>query len=229
MAQRLLRRLDADQRVELTFTDLADGDLAVSSEGVAARRAVLEPRPWTWLRQVHSADAVVVREAGDCAGHTADASVTDVAGAVLAVQGADCAPLLFWSDEGPIGAAHAGWRGVERGIIAATADAMRGLGARTIHLCVGPYIHPSSYEFGANDLARLRERFGPAVISTTAAGRPALDVGAAIRAAAHESGIGIDHDVDVCTASSRRHYSHRCRRDSGRHAGLVVRAAIGAP
>lgn len=227
MARRLTRRTDAGQ-VELVFTDRTDGDLAVSSRDVATRRRALDPRPWTWLRQVHGAEVVHVEAPGAGAGREADASVTDVDDAVLAVQGADCAPLLFWSPEGPVAAAHAGWRGIERGVVAATADAMRALGARTVHVAIGACIHPRHYEFGATDLERLAARFGTRVRSVTAQGAPALDVPTMLRVAIDEAGVRVDHDVDVCTAGSPVHFSHRMRSDTGRHAGYVVRTGVGS-
>ena len=44
----------------------------------------------------------------DVRSRAADALVTAAPKVVLAIQSADCAPLLLWSPEGVIGAAHAG-------------------------------------------------------------------------------------------------------------------------
>ena len=52
---------------------------------------------------------VVVDHPGDGAGSSADASMTTVPGAVLAIQTADCAPVVIAGD-GVVGVAHAGWR-----------------------------------------------------------------------------------------------------------------------
>ena len=59
----------------------------------ARRRPRSSTDPWTWLRQVHGAGVVIVTEPGEHAGAQADAAVTAVPGAVLAVQTADCAPV----------------------------------------------------------------------------------------------------------------------------------------
>ena len=64
------------------FTTRADGDLAASS-----------PASWTTLRQVHGNRVVVVTRPGEHRGEAADAAVTDVAGAVLCIRVADCAPV----------------------------------------------------------------------------------------------------------------------------------------
>ncbi len=50
----------------------------------------------------------------------------------LGIVTADCAPVLLADAEaGVIGAVHAGWRGAVAGVLEATLDAMRALGAGT--------------------------------------------------------------------------------------------------
>ena len=44
----------------MTFTEALDGDFATGADAVDARRALIDPRPWSWCRQVHGADVVVV-------------------------------------------------------------------------------------------------------------------------------------------------------------------------
>ena len=81
----------------------------------------------------------------------ADAMVTNRPGRMLGIVTADCAPVLFADAQaGVIGAAHAGWRGAVAGMLEATLDAMRGLGARRIQAVVGPCIGQASYEVGAD-------------------------------------------------------------------------------
>ena len=207
----------------IRFTDSDDGDLAVDSVDVERRRAGIVATPWTWLQQVHGSRVHFVVEAGDHHGEVGDASVSDSSGVALAVQGADCAPVAFWSDEGPFGIAHAGWKGIEAGVLASTVSAMRDIGARKIHATVGPCIHAENYDFGSDDLGRLVTRFGPTIRARSSSGRNALDVQAMIGVALFEVGVTIDHDVDVCTGSSLKHYSHRIDRDTARHCGIITR------
>lgn len=102
------------------------------------------------LYQVHSADAVPVREAWDIGhGPHGDAMVTDVPGIALGILTADCAPVLFADSEaGVIGAAHAGWKGAFHGVTDTTIAAMEKLGAarHRIAAAVGPCIAQASYE-----------------------------------------------------------------------------------
>ncbi|OZB39980.1 MAG: hypothetical protein B7X48_06990 [Acidiphilium sp. 34-60-192] len=81
----------------------------------------------------------------------ADALVTATPGLALGIITADCAPVLFSSNDGRIvGAAHAGWRGAVLGVLEATISAMRALGAGEIQAVIGPCIHQSSYEVGVD-------------------------------------------------------------------------------
>lgn len=216
----------------MTFTGRAEGDLgSVAQRGpegptprVVARRKEIADGPWTWLRQVHGSDVVVVTYPGEHAGAEADGAVTADPGAVLAVFTADCAPVAFWSPEGVRGVAHAGWRGLAEGVVEATVAGMRRLGATGIEAALGPCIHPGCYEFRESDLAGVASRLGPHVRSTTAHGRPALDLPAAVRHAVAEAGAGLVDDRSRCTAcdidddGSPRWFSHRARGDQERQA-----------
>lgn len=210
----------------MRFTEAADGDLRVTRpvDDLAVLRERLVALPWTWLHQVHRAEVVVVDEPGQHAGDDADAAVTDRPGAVLAIHTADCVPVaLLATDLDVVGAVHAGWRGVEAGVVEATVGRLRQEGARDLHAVLGPCIHAECYEFGADELDRMADRYGPAVRAVSSDGRPALDMPAVVRAALVGAGVAGDDvdDVDICTACDRRFFSHRARGDVGRQAMLV--------
>ena len=218
--------------VRRRFTTTADGDFFIDRplDELAPARAAVAPGSWTWLRQVHGDRVVVVDAPGRHAGDEADGAVTQVAGAVLAVHTADCVPVLLSDEEtGVIGAAHAGWKGLEAEVVQHTVAAMKSLGAVDIDASVGPCICPRCYQFGQADLTRLALRYGPDVVGATDAGDPALDLRAAIRAALGEAGIE-DGRVVVdarCTATAstasgdHSFFSWRARGDRGRQASLV--------
>jgi copper oxidase (laccase) domain-containing protein len=224
----------------LAFTDASDGDLRVPEPGrdespeVVERRRRIAPHPWTWLRQAHGGRVVEVDAPGEWCGAEADAAVTTALGAVLAVHTADCAGVLLVGDgvdpvtEEPVrvvGAAHAGWRGLKEGVIEATVDVMRRLGATRFTWDLGPCISPAAYEFGEADLDALCERLGEDLRATTLDGAPALDLRAGVRAALAradvDSGLGTGPDAVPCTALDEGFYSWRARRDTGRQAAAV--------
>jgi YfiH family protein len=215
--------LDDGRVAHVRFTSAADGDLSVrlpAATLTAARSRVLD-LPWTWLHQVHGAEVVEVEFPGDRAGAAADAAVTTGSGAALAIHTADCAPVALVSPQGVVGAVHAGWRGIEAGVIEATVDRMRSLGAVELQAVVGPCIRVECYEFGVDDLGRLAARYGPAVRGETRQGRAALDVPAAVLAALGRAGVETVGGPPVCTACDERFFSHRARQDTGRQALLV--------
>jgi hypothetical protein len=203
------------------FTSRADGDLAAASVGVAARRAAVVDLPWTWLRQVHGADVVHVRHPGEGAGAAADAAVTDVPGAALAVAAADCAPVVL-RGTGVVGVAHAGWRGLASGVLEATVAALRALGPGPLEAVLGPCIHACCYEFGRHDLDQVLAATGGAGAGRTAAGSPALDVPAAVAATLGRLGVPLDASPSGCTAcGGDRWFSHRARAEVGRQVAVA--------
>jgi YfiH family protein len=217
---------------EVVFTGRRDGDMGhagqwvavedVSADVEARRRAVVD-RPWSWLRQVHGADVVVVDGPGDGAGQAGDALVTAAPSSALAILTADCAPVAMCGDNGTMAAVHAGWRGLVAGVVEAAAGAVRATGSERIVAALGPCIHAECYEFSAADLDEVAARVGPSVRGSTSAGRAALDVPAAVRAALASAGVELVHDEDVCTACSDDYYSHRARQEKERQAMVVWR------
>ena len=210
----------------VVMTNRRHGDLAVSADPDALdqrRRAVVDA-PWVWLRQVHGAHVVVADAPGGGAGTDGDAIVTTAVEAPIAVGVADCAPVLLTAD-GVIGVAHAGWRGLVAGVVEATVETMRDLGARDIAAVLGACIRPEAYEFGRDDLDVVADRLGPSVRGTTTAGTPGLDVPAAVRAVLDGAGVPLVATIGGCTAAQADlRWSHRARGDRERQAMVAWRS-----
>ena len=153
----------------------------------------------------------------------ADAAVTRLDRVPLVVLTADCAPIAI-ADDTAVGVVHAGWQGLETGVVAAAVTALREFGRGPVRAVVGPCIRPAHYEFGPADLDRLVGRFGPAVAGRTTAGRPALDLAAGVRAAFAEVGVTDVVDTGICTAADPdRWFSYRRDGTTGRQAVVVVK------
>jgi copper oxidase (laccase) domain-containing protein len=157
---------------------------------------------------------VTVSEPGQHAGASADAAVTSVPGAKLAVRTADCVPIVLARGLEAVGVVHAGWRGLAAGIVPAAIEAMGG--ATTAHL--GPHIRAGCYEFGAAELDEVATALGDGVRGTTLWGTPALDLTAAARAALGDIPI---MDSGACTACTELYPSWRARRESARFATIA--------
>jgi YfiH family protein len=148
------------------------------------------------------------------AGGAADGLVTATPGLALGIVTADCAPVLFCNEDATIiGAAHAGWRGAVAGILEATADAMRNLGASNITAAIGPCIHQQSYEVAADmrDAVLARNPADATFFKTARPGHWLFDLPG--YCAARLAAAGIQATItphDTC-ADAQNFFSHRRR------------------
>lgn len=128
------------------------------------RRAVAAVMPGAALArvyQIHSPDVVTVTGPMDQDDPPkADALVTDRPNILLAVQTADCVPVLFADTHARVvGAAHSGWKGAFTGVNERTIAAMEKLGAtRDRIICaIGPCIAQKSYEVDVGFFERFAD------------------------------------------------------------------------
>jgi hypothetical protein len=196
------------------------------NRGRAAAALEVAPEALVSLHQVHSADVVTV-SAPLAERPRADAMVTAVPGLALAILTADCMPVLLADPQaGVVGAAHAGWRGAQAGVLQATVAAMAALGARPdrIAAAIGPSISQAHYEVGDDfveaflDEDRANARFfagGPR-------GRAHFDLPGFGLAALRAAGVGQAAWTGHCTYAdpdrffSYRRATHRGEADYGR-------------
>ncbi len=118
------------------------------------------------VRQVHGPVVRVVR-ADDVSSRDdrllpdADAVVSNVRGAVLAVVAADCVPMLLVDPvRGAAAAVHAGWRGTCASVATAAVHAMAetwGTDPADLVAAVGPSIGPDDYDVGESVVEAFRE------------------------------------------------------------------------
>jgi YfiH family protein len=187
-------------------------------------------------RQVHGSRVVSGRACAQQPAPEADAVVSGEAGVLVGVVTADCVPLLIASESGrAVGAIHAGWRGLARGVVRAGVDALR-------HLCpdeallavVGPHIGPCCYEVDDPVLDALAPAF-PGGIGfaqrPTRAGHARLDLGALASRALELAGVPRSaHGAvpDACTSCDALRF-HSYRRDGPRAGRLVHHIAARPP
>ncbi|CAB4893658.1 unannotated protein [freshwater metagenome] len=211
---------------DIWMTDRSDGDFNVDRADHAdmrRRQSLLSPNPWAMLDEQHGAGVVTVNDQVPAWTTVGDALVHDGQLATLAVWVGDCAPVALIGDNGWYGVAHAGWRGLARGILRNTVSAVRGFGAVTVTAVLGPCVHSCCYDFGAADLVAVADAIGcdPVLIrSQSHRGSESLDMVAAVRADLRGCNVEMT-DASVCTACSGRYWSHRRGADRGRQAMFV--------
>jgi YfiH family protein len=191
------------------------------------RRRVREllPRDPFWLEQVHGvevADADAQRAGAPPP--QADASIARRVGSVCAIQVADCLPVLFAEQSGSaVAAAHAGWRGLQRGVLPATVAAL-GVEPGSLLAWLGPAIGPRAYEVGdeVRDAFVARSDTFAAAFSPVRAGHWLFDLFAAARLELQAAGIRRIYGGGVCVHSDpQRFFSFRRDGATGRMAAFV--------
>lgn len=130
---------------------------------LAAGDPAMAGLPTASLQQIHSDIVHVVAGKVPAGCSTGDAIVTATPGVALAVETADCVPLLLADPENCVVAAvHAGWRGTLRRIAEKTVGVMRrefGADPAKLLAALGPAIHVCCYEVGQEVIEEYRSQF----------------------------------------------------------------------
>ena len=194
---------------------------------VAANRARLAefsaPAKPVFLRQVHGTGVLLVDEFTPHVSE-ADAALVHRPGLAATIMVADCLPVLFAHHSGrAVAAAHAGWRGLQAGVLEATVAALHtAAGPGEVIAWLGPAIGPSAFEVGEE----VRSAFVDADAGAAAhfathaqAGKWWADLPALARRRLRAAGVlslhGNDSSAGWCTVSdASRFFSHR--RDAAR-------------
>jgi YfiH family protein len=190
-------------------------------DAVGENRARLESRlglPLAMIRQVHGAEVRRMTETPE-----PEAPLDEVDGQATALRGiapmvlvADCLPIAL-AGEGAAAILHAGWRGLDAGIVDEGVRNVRELGAGgPLEAVIGPGAGACCYEVGEEVHARFAG-YGPAARR----GRN-LDLKAIARMQLERAGVEHVTDVERCTMCDQDFFSHR--RDqgiTGRQAGVV--------
>jgi len=203
----------APPRVHALVTTREFGDLKL--EEVKRKLRALVPAEPSWLNQVHGR-SVVNLDADR--GREGDAAVTRKTASVCAVYTADCLPVLFADDAGTtVAAAHAGWRGLSRGVLEATIEAMD-VPRHRLLAWLGPAIGPSVYEVGEDVRAAFRGY--EAAFRATRPGHWLLDLYAVARAKL--SGLKEVSGGGFCTyTEAGRFFSYRRERGNQRLGAFI--------
>lgn len=148
-----------------------------------------------------------------------DALVTALPDVALAINTADCVPVLLYdADAGVIAAVHSGWRGTDMRIAAKAVAAMTRLGAapQHIHAVMGPSICPDCFEVGEEVALHFREGYTQATVIDKPGQRPHINLGEAIRSTLTDCGLRPE-SITLPSACSKCHPEHFF---SARHLGI---------
>ena len=219
----------------LITTNSEDFNLALHvgapQEQVMHNRAKLNqllPDSPKWLNQTHSTNVINWDNELSYKAFDADASITTKKNTVCVVMTADCLPILLTSRGGDfVSAIHAGWRGLNDGIIAKTIAEIPNINRRDILAFIGPAIDQECFEIGAE----VREQFLSKDSSTEQyfqnTANPDKFMGDLRGIAAHQLvNLGVKssniYNSKICTkCHADWFYSYRATPKTGRIASLI--------
>jgi YfiH family protein len=197
-------------------------------DAVARNRArlvdALGVRP-VWLNQMHGTRVVDIGTVENGAPTEADGAVVRKPGLACAVMTADCLPVLLCDEAASVvAAAHAGWRGLEAGILEATVREMRVPGKKLL-AWLGPAIGPRSFEVGKDVFDAFVTRDARAALAFTASkklDRWYADLYHLARLRLEALGVSKIYGGGFCTLEDAdRFFSYRRDGKTGRMATLI--------
>jgi YfiH family protein len=152
--------------LNLGFTDADDRETVAQNRRLLAEAITGDlATPLVALRQIHS-NNVILAGAADARREqprSADGLMTDEPGVLLAIQTADCIPVLIADRKRrAVAAFHAGWRGTAKRIVESGISRMRlEFGSRPEDLiaAIGPGIGPCCYAVGEETLSEFESQF----------------------------------------------------------------------
>lgn len=195
------------------FTTRSWGDVRDTGQQISERLGVRLVRP----RQVHGNGVVVVTSDAPQPLTEGDAIVTALHGVAPAVLTADCLPIVI-AARSAVGVVHAGWRGLEAGVIGEAVAVLRERGGGVMYAAIGPGAGVCCYEV-SDDLHR---RFKAHCQDFRRGAN--LDLKAIARVQLMEAGVAQIHDSELCTICGDPTLTFSYRRegpDTGRQAALA--------
>ena len=156
-----------------------------------------------------------------------DALVTSDNSLILGITTADCLPIIFYDPENQvIGIAHAGWKGLVKGVIQNTVKKMISLGAqkKSMKSIIGPCIRVKSYEVNEEFVNNLKTKYQRFAIRQTQ--KIYFDLPKLAKYILLESNISSVHDIKKNTFLDKNYFSFReskkkKQKDYGRNINLV--------
>ena len=194
----------------------------------------LEEAHLTTLRQIHSNRVHIIEDiSGRWNQSVGDALITRVENVALAVQIADCVPILIADPvNNAVAAVHSGWRGTLNRILLKTIREMQvtfDSDPARLLLAVGPGIRACCFEVGLEVAGSFEEQYPGCSLAKPMQGRPdkrSLDLFKALKIQMKLAGVPSEncHDLGACTCcNTGEFFSHRAE---GPAAGRMM-AVIG--
>lgn len=124
---------------------VGDDPAQVARNRELLQRALNLPAEPCWINQTHDTDVVTLESDSS---RDADAAITRLPGIVAVVMTADCLPILICNRDGSeVAAVHAGWRGLQAGVVQGALARMKS-STEQLQAWIGPGISRDNFEVG---------------------------------------------------------------------------------
>ncbi len=187
-----------------------------------------------WISQVHGTTVHRALEHPADPTPQADAIYTTQRDIVCGILTADCLPVLLYSHDGnEIAVAHAGWRGLQKGILENTIACFK-VPAAEISAWLGPAIGPCHFEVGnevreaflAVAAAETKDATEAAFAASEREGKWLADLYQLARIRLRAAGLTQIDGEPACTfCNNTTWYSYRHNPVTGRFATLIVKTS----
>ncbi|MBS0351243.1 MAG: peptidoglycan editing factor PgeF [Proteobacteria bacterium] len=220
----LIPEWPAPAHIKALVTTRDTGDMAKTTNNreLLSQHLKFKNKP-VWLEQIHSNQVVNL----DMASTTlkADASFTKKPESICVVLTADCLPVLITNRQGnAVAAIHAGWRGLQAGIIDETIAQLK-VAPADLLAWLGPAIGPDHFEVGAEvrELYISKNPDFDSCFTSNDNGRYLADLYKLARINLQYCGVNQVFGGGLCTyCEPKRFYSYRREKsDYGRMASLI--------
>jgi len=209
----------------MNLGDHVDDDLAtVTKNRARLKQKLCLPNEPLWLTQVHGVTIANADQQYN-ANVEADAAVAHKVGSVCAVMTADCLPVLFCNSQGTaIAAVHAGWRGLQAGILEHTAKSLN-CPTEEIMAWFGAAIGAAHFEVGSevrDAFISAQAKAHNAFVPSTNKDKWFADIYLLARLRLEAIGVKNISGGEYCSyADERRFYSYRREAKTGRMVSLI--------
>jgi YfiH family protein len=200
---------------------VGDRDADVIENRRLLRESLALPSEPGWINQTHGVRSVTLERDR---GRDADAAITREPGRVAVVMTADCLPILVCNHAGSeVAAIHAGWRGLQAGVIEAAIDALLSPPQQLL-AWIGPGITQPNFEVGDEVYEAFIDRVANAQ-SCFSANRPGhwlCDLAGLAESVLQATGVTEVARTRYCSyADADLFYSYRREPVTGRMASLI--------
>jgi YfiH family protein len=193
------------------FTTRSWGDVRDTQEQIGERLGVKLVR----TKQVHGSNVMIASDSRDALESEADCVATSTAGIAPTVVTADCLPIVIAAPRA-VAAVHAGWRGLDAGVIRNAVAQLRELSGGVLNAAIGPGAGVCCYEVGDD----LHRRFNSHCQDFRQGSN--LDLKAIARVQLMEAGVARIHDTELCTICGDPELTFSYRREGAETGRLAA-------